>query len=190
MSDNQHQPTSRSGQALLYAVSRGYFVDDEGVVHGPHGPRKLKLRERGGVSYYTFTVGFPTPNEKNRKVTYPVDVHRLVGFQKFGHQIFDPNLEVRHLGEKDDPNSSLNNRPENIGIGTKEDNAGDRSPAKRKSIAKIAAAARQKLTPDDVRYVRAQVAKGEKLKVLAKRFDVSVGNISMIANRKIYKDVE
>ena len=188
--DEPHHPVSRSNEALLYAVGRGYRVDAEGQVHGPHGIRKLRLRERGGVSYYTFTVGLPISEPGRTKITWPVDVHRLAGYQKFGDRIFDPNLQVRHLGDDDDPNNSLNNRPENIGIGTQSNNAMDRGEAKRKRIATHAASFRRKLLPSDIQAIRRRSADGETYRVLAAEFGVSKGNISMIVNRKIYREVD
>jgi len=54
---------------------------------------------------------------KNKSV---IKVHRLVGYQKYGEVLFDPDLECRHLD-----NDKLNNLDYNIVMGTHHENMMD-----------------------------------------------------------------
>lgn len=50
-----------------------------------------------------------------------ISVHRLLAFQKFGDKMFDSNLQVRHLDS-----NPLNNKEENIELGTPSQNCMDK----------------------------------------------------------------
>jgi hypothetical protein len=173
---------TRSEEALLYAHERGYYVAEDGTLYGPRGVRKPKFRCKHGVPYQLFSVRIKRDGEW---VSANVDVHRLQALQKFGvKQLLDKRLQVRHLD-----GDSTNNAYENIGIGTKSQNECDKSKEVRQRTANTAASHRRLLNDDDVRRLRKLRAEGWKLVDLSEEFGISKGNVSMIVNRHIYKEV-
>jgi len=105
------------------AFAKGYRVDIFGVVTRNGRVRKLRLNDSG---YYRFTVCM-------NGGTYPVSVSRLQAFQKFGEALYIEGIEVRHLD-----NNCINNSAGNIALGTKSQNAMDKTPETRKRVAAIA----------------------------------------------------
>lgn len=127
-------------QAVVIASERGYFVNGEGCVRciingfecvvpvfeiGHH-------RKRPSIYWY-FTVWSPK-HKKNLKVM----VHKLAAYQKYGKRVFRSALLVRHLD-----NNHANNRPDNLRLGTRSQNAYDRPREHR-----VADAARAKKTKE------------------------------------------
>lgn len=98
------------------AYEKGYRVRD-GIVYGlKNNIRKPDICRKG---YYRFTFPMGSRKDNTRKM-YCVWVHRLVAYQKYGDQIFEEGIEVRHLD-----GNSLNNLDGNIEIGTHSDNMMD-----------------------------------------------------------------
>lgn len=96
------------------AYQAGYRVEG-GTIKSPSG-KILKGWEKAG-GYLFISTGSIAGN---------IAIHRLVAFQKFGNAIYQPGIEVRHLnGNPSDYSES------NISIGTKVENAADKSPALR-----------------------------------------------------------
>ena len=126
---------SVSAQATIIAFEKGYRSDGYKVV-SPSG-ETLKLREESG--------GYPCFGIRDKKRTFPVKVHRLIAFQKYGIRMFRKGIEVRHLnGNQKD--FSLNN----IAIGTSSDNARDKSPEERLRVALIATSFAKKHNHENV----------------------------------------
>lgn len=115
------KPTKRA-EALRIAHHKGYRVV-QGQVISPHGVvRKCQVHSKiDRTQYLRFNVG----TGKGKR--FPISVHQLVAFQKFGEAMFEPGIQVRH---KD--NNSLNNFDDNILLGTQSENALDRSPEDRR----------------------------------------------------------
>lgn len=96
---------SKGKRAILYAVSKGYKVNEAGEILNPEG-KKLK----GGITntgylHIKVAVGH-------------ILIHQLVAYQKYGDEyLYDERLVVRHLD-----GSPLNNSIENISIGTQKEN--------------------------------------------------------------------
>jgi len=107
---------SRCSQVLMETFQKGYRVNEEGDVISPKGLKpKLRVDTRG---YLCCTVS--TNHINGYQERYPLLVHRLVAYQKYGDKLFQAGLEVRHKdGEK------LNNSFDNILIGTHTQNMMD-----------------------------------------------------------------
>jgi hypothetical protein len=135
--------------ALLAAVEMGYTAK-EGKLYNPDG-----VEIHGG--YSSFSSGHYRQFSIRRfnrcvlKHCEHVYLHHLVAYQKFGEQIFEPGLQIRHLN-----GDHLDNREENIGIGSPQDNAMDRKPEDRKSHSLLAAARHRKFTNEQVDRIRAR----------------------------------
>jgi len=98
----------KANKQLLKAYEKGYRVID-GELFNPSG-NILK----GWINLKGYKVFHIAKNAT------PILFHRLVAYQKYGHKIFEKNIQVRHLD-----NNKLNNKNYNIKIGTQHDNAMD-----------------------------------------------------------------
>jgi hypothetical protein len=161
----------KSQEALEYAVSKGYYVDANGVAFGPKG--KLSGHRRDEKGYFDFTVNHPTHGRLH------LMVHRLAAFRKFGPRMFEDGIEVRHRdGDK------TNNSPDNILLGTHSENMLDKDPTARLDHAKIAAKKRQALSDEQLAALRADAAAGMGHEALAVKYGVSRGGAHYMVNGK------
>jgi len=98
----------------------GYTVDSEGIVYKPN--KKIQKTRMGTQGYLIFSIrlGKHATNEK---------VHRLQAFMLYGDKMLEEGIVVRHLD-----GNQLNNKAENIAIGSKSDNYFDIPETKRKDM--------------------------------------------------------
>lgn len=121
---------SKINDTVKLAFDKGYRVNAEGNVVSPSGRiRKCTLRRRENDTRLWFTV-----NTGQAGFVRPIPVHKLQAYQKFGEELFAPGIVARHLD-----GDALDNRPENIAIGTASDNMLDRPVVARKEHAAHAA---------------------------------------------------
>ena len=91
---------------LLYAAFKGYQVID-GDVYYYENKRRLTIKK----GYYWFTVRL------DNKKTVSISVGQLAGYQKFGKKFLKDGIRLRYID-----GNPLNNREENLAIGTAKDN--------------------------------------------------------------------
>ncbi len=116
------------------AKQRGYKVTEDGVFCGVRD-KILKHKNKG---YLCVSIKV---NGKNKSLY----AHRLQAYQKYGEDIYQEGLCVRHLnGDKSD------NSFDNISIGTNRDNVMDRPKAERERIANLASRQTIKYNKDEV----------------------------------------
>lgn len=96
---------------IIEAHKRGYRIDDNGSIVNPN--LSIISGSKSNFGYYYFSI-----KVADRRVK--IMAHRLMAYQKYGNNIFEKGIVVRHL----DGNSS-NNSNENIAIGTYSDNRMD-----------------------------------------------------------------
>lgn len=128
---------SKINKAVVYAFNKGYRVREDGVVVNPKG-RVIK----GGIGssgYKRFNIML------NGKEQYPVYIHKLCAYQKYGDIAFQADC-VRHLD-----GNPLNNRPDNIEIGTQSDNMMDMPKEVRQKKAEYATSFMRKYNKNEVR---------------------------------------
>jgi hypothetical protein len=101
---------------IVTAFEAGYRVVG-GKVISPRGNVRRVHKNKAG--YFQFG------NRINGKVR-PIEVHRLVAFEKFGDRIFEAGIQVRHLNSV-----CTNNFHYNIDIGTPSDNCNDKPKEER-----------------------------------------------------------
>jgi hypothetical protein len=108
---------SKKKDGVRQAFEKGYRVINGNVVYNGN-IRKLyshiKRRDSNTIAYYSFGI---RSKEGSRIEIY---VHQLMAYQKFGEESFDEDIEVRHID-----GNSLNNKEENILIGSKSQNRRD-----------------------------------------------------------------
>lgn len=159
---------------LIITYNNGYRVINGNVYSHKNKLRKLKKQD----DYYCFNIR--VPKEEGRK-TYPIRVHRLLAYQKFGDKMFEPNIVVRHWD-----NNSLNNLDDNIVLGTQHDNMMDRKPEDRLTHSLKASVKSRKFTDAEIELIR-QDSKINKLTYpeIMKKWNISSkGTLSYIINNK------
>lgn len=172
--DCKHRNSGRA-KLTIWAHKRGYHVDDEGRIWSFTGRRMNPKPQNNG--YVRFSV-------KRNGITKTVAVHQFVAYDKFGEAALAPGVHVRHMD-----GNPLNNRRENIEIGTASDNMMDQTREVRVAKARRAASFQRKLSVDSVVELRRCVANGTTITAAAKSLGLSKGTVSMIVNRITYKDV-
>lgn len=157
---------NKNKNAVISAYNKGYRVIGGNVI-SPYSNnfRVLSIDTRG---YYRFTV-------KVDKISYGVQVHRLVAYQKYRDKIFEKGIQVRHLD-----GNPLNNLEDNIAIGTQSDNQMD-IPKKQRSI--NAGKRSRKHKHEEIIYF---YNKTKSYKETMKKFDLSSsGTLSYILNKSL-----
>jgi len=93
---------------MLWAHNRGYRISESGEITNPNGERIFGYKTKDGYVAISCKI-----DGKPRSFS----AHRLVAYQKYGDQMFDDGIEVRHLD-----GNPANNSSENIVIGTHSQN--------------------------------------------------------------------
>lgn len=101
---------SKGNIAVKFAYDKGYRVNKDGCVVSPKGMIVKPMINNQGYSHFHVRVC---------SVNTVVFVHRLCAYQMYGELSLTADC-VRHLN-----GNSIDNRPENIQIGTHHDNAMD-----------------------------------------------------------------
>lgn len=151
---------SKRKDVLVESYESGYRVVD-GIPYNPDGKR-LKGWIQAGYHYIR-----PT-----KKVS--LAVHRLVVYQKFGEEMFAPDIEVRHLD-----NNKLNNLAENIGIGNRSENMMDLPKERRVEMARKQST---KYDADEIKRLYEEL--GSYSKVMKATGIKSKGTIAYIINKR------
>jgi hypothetical protein len=101
-------------QAIKYALSHGYIVNtEEGYVLNKKGRQVGSIGKRGYIN-----ISLPLGNKKYTVVF----LHKLLSYALWGEDAFIAGLQVRHLNS-----NKLDNRAENLSLGTSKDNHSDRT---------------------------------------------------------------
>ena len=154
------------------AFNKGYYVDDKGNIFNSNN---ITVNGNYTNGYKVFNIR----DEKNNIIR--IRVHRLVGYQKFGDEIYDENKVIRHLD-----NNSKNNCVENIGIGTYHDNRMDMPENERLELSKNANKNQKFLNDDEIIDLQKQYSEGYRMKYLMKKFNIkSKGTYSNYINKKM-----
>lgn len=165
---------SKTHDMIKLAHFKGYRVTPAGEVLNSNGkPRILRLAtSNASVRYLVFSLYTPDG-------AFPVHVHKLQAYQKFGEAMFEPNIVVRHLD-----GNSLNNAPDNIAIGTITDNAMDRPKLDRSLHAQLASKAASRRSDETWEAVRADYAAGLGYKKLEKKYGIGRSTLSYQLSKK------
>ncbi len=166
---------SKSDQALIRALEKGWTVDDNGVCRRcDSSPQKVT---RSAYGYLVFRVLLTK--------RHWVFVHRLAALQRFGAEsLFARGVVVRHLD-----NNKLNNSVSNIAVGSYRDNARDNPDAVNARRAQAAAAAFRTFNENEIRSILERVAGGESQRSVARDLGVSHHTIGNICRGCSYAEV-
>ena len=142
----------------LYAYKKGYRINNLGeivnpknsIINGFISNRLYKIfKVRNGTKYLT------------------IGVHRLIAYQKFGNKIFNQDIVVRHLD-----GNKLNNKYENIEIGSFSDNKMDIPSNIRVKMAVHANKDRKILSEEQTIELQSLYAEGYRMKFLMLKFNI------------------
>jgi len=97
---------SKSNEMIRFASERGYTINKTGEIINPKGQKvRGSIRKTKNSFYKIFGVA-------HQGISRPILVHRFVAYKKFGEAALEAEC-IRHLNH-----NSLDNRPDNIDIGT------------------------------------------------------------------------
>lgn len=159
---------SKKFKLVKLAYRKGYRIRPDGQLENAM-ERILKCQKRG--RYLSFNMCDPETG-----IRVPIPIHQLAAYQKFGEEAFEAAECVRHKNE-----DSLDNRPENILLGTHRDNAMDRDPIDRQQHARHASKSIQR---KDWPEIDADRAAGVSYKQLEKKYGVSRGTLAYRYSKK------
>lgn len=162
---------------ILKAYEKGYKINEEGK---PLNPKGKELKGHVNSKGY-LEIGIRYNNVKGN-----LDVHRFQAYQKFGDKIFEEGIQVRHLD-----GNQLNNKLENIEIGSAFDNTMDKSPETRYKVAIIASRKYQESTRsyEERCKIYDELSKGTSYKNIGNKYKVSKSTLSYMKNQSIeYKE--
>lgn len=163
-------------KALLCAKRKGYVADAEGNVWLNGKKVNLHFNKHG---YYIFTI------RDDRDKLVPIRVHQLQAYQKYNTLLFLPNTVVRHLD-----NNKLNNRADNICIGTMRDNIMDNPEEKRLEYAINASRHNSAFTDDQLRELKKDREAGMTYNQLIAKYNTHKGTLSYIFHESLqYKNL-
>ena len=153
---------------------KGYRVIDGKVVNSNGKVRKtcIRWRSKDAHTYAIEQVNIAGSDHKS----FPIPVHKLVAFQKFGEAALQTGVQVRHAN-----NNSLDNSEGNILIGTGTENALDRPELDRRVHA---AKGRQTYTKTEVDRLRKAYDSGESYKEIERRTGISRSTLSYYLSTK------
>lgn len=172
---------NKSNEIIIASLEYGYRICTEtGSIYNKRGNLIKGCIASNG--YRTVSIYIP---ELTNKKGYQVNVHRLVAYAKYGHCLFASGIEVRHLD-----GNKLNNRAENLALGTRLQNIMDMTPEQRSAKIKGKPSPRRKLSVEAVTEIITAYEDGLKYgqcKALAVKYDVRPTTISEIGKRKTYR---
>jgi hypothetical protein len=178
--------TTKRVQTLITAVAKGYSVSKDGLtVTNPTGRELKQHKKYSGNALKKHPYMHVSLGSNSDGSRFPLPVHMIQAYQKFGEEALHEGIVVRHKDE-----NPLNNEEGNILIGSPHDNAMDRTPEARQAHAERAASFQRSLSTRQVRALRKAAAKGVKQKALCEKYGIAKGTCSDIINRKQYKDVD
>lgn len=162
---------SKNHEMIKLAYAKGYRVTfSGGVINAKGRERKLSKNGRDACPYWAFSLYV------TREESFPIKVHQLQAFQKFGDAMFEPGIVVRHQNE-----NNLDNAFDNILLGTISQNALDRQPLARQEHA---AKGNQKHSSELIEQIRADHVSGLGYKKLEKKYGMCRSTLSYYLSKK------
>jgi hypothetical protein len=130
---------SKGNLAIIEAFQKGYKIENGEVINHLHKKINFILSKKG----------YPIISVSIWNTRYPVKVHRLAAYQKFGNAIFEKEMQVRHLN-----GNKLDFSFQNIEIGTSKQNQLDKPIEKRKHAGYLSALRKRKLSIEQATEIR------------------------------------
>lgn len=159
---------------LKHAREKGFYVTPDGKLIGIRG--KVRSCCISPYGYYYTKITSPFTKKTN---SCPLFVHQLQAFQKYGEEYLKKGIVARHLN-----GNSLDNRWENIAIGTDRDNMLDIPKEIRiKKSRKAAYHNGISYSIEKINAIKEDRRKGFSYKQLMEKYHISsTGTVSYICN--------
>lgn len=116
---------SKTNLIVIKAFEKGYRTLN-GKVYSPRNTEVKFILTNKGYPVISIPIG-------GTGARYPIKVHRLAAYEKFGDKIFEKGIQVRHLN-----GNKLDFSFENIELGTGKENCQDIPTQQRLKASKIA----------------------------------------------------
>lgn len=168
---------SNHANSIRTAYSKGYRVTDAGEVLSPRG--YVLVTTLGSTGYLRFSV--KVRSSTGRHLVVSLYVHSLAKYQWFGEPSLYQDICLRHLD-----GNKLNNRRDNLVLGTYSDNAYDIPKDTRVARSVKAAATLRKLTDTQASELRRDREAGASYEQLMMKYNIAKSTVSYIVNRKTY----
>jgi len=162
---------SKSDITILDMKKAGFTVDKDQII-SPKGKVLYQYLAKDG--YYRVR---PVFNRTRRQVK----VHRVIAYYKYGDELFK-HACVRHKNE-----TSTDNNPDNLLLGSHRDNALDREYVVRVKHARKAAKVNRKLSDKEVENLRLDRKEGMTYKQIMVKYNIAKSTVSYIVNNITYK---
>lgn len=158
---------------LFIAKSKGYYTDKNGNIFSVN--KKISLRK--AQERYNFTIRY-----YGKRVT--ISVHKFIAYLKYGDEIFNEGIEVRHLD-----GNSLNNVWDNIAIGTHSENMMDIPEKNRIKKAINASNKVRRFSDDEVKEILFNKEAGMSYNKLCIKYNTSKSTLSYLFNKAYYRSI-
>lgn len=165
----------RKYQKEKIAYEKGYRVTKDGKAVNSNNIQVGYILNTG---YEHFTINYNSKETNSRyRKTLKVATHRLQAYQKYGLEIYNQGIVVRHLN-----NDKYDNSKNNIAIGTHKQNSLDIPKEKRIEMARNAAT---KYSFEKVKQIKKFYYKIKSYKETMKKFNLtSKGTLHHIINKR------
>lgn len=157
-------------EKVTHAKNKGYFVDDNGNVFSKR--KQLLLREH--KSYYHFSI-----SHLGQRIT--MTVHKFVAYLKYGNDMFEKDIIVRHFD-----GNSRNNAPNNILIGTSSQNRQDIPKVDRIQTSILISSKNRRFSDEEVKQIQNDRKCGLSYKLLCEKYSTSKSTLSYLFNDAYY----
>ena len=157
----------------ILAYEKGYRINKNGDAYNIKRPNKILKGSINSRKYKHIKI-------MDSNSTIGVPFHRLQAYQKFGDEIYETNIVVRHLD-----GNSLNNSYDNIEIGTESENYSDRTEIQKNNFQKAGSKALTKYSDELVSEIKEYYNSGHTYKEIMEKFNISSkGTLSYIINNR------
>lgn len=165
---------SKVNKYIIQFFEIGYNINKDGNIIRKNLSIKNVFPENGS-GYQYITVRLPM------KYNARIPIHKIQAYKKFGNEMFEEGIMVRHLD-----GNPLNNSWDNIEIGTNSDNMMDRDSECRKNSATLASRRMQDniRTYEDRCKIYEDLKNGMSYNEIMKKHNVSSkGTLSFMKNK-------
>ena len=148
-------------------IKLGFTIDKNGKVYNRDG-KEINGKIRNGYKAIAIRI-----NGKRIDVKF----HRFQAYMKYGNELFENGIVVRHLN-----NDKMDNSWNNIAIGSSHDNSMDNLPSDRMKYAINASKVSNKYTKEFVEEIRKVHAEGATYREISEKYGLPKSSISYIIN--------
>jgi len=162
-------------KGIILAKEKGYYCDEQGNIYNKNG-RQLRPYKSG--HYLRFGIRADKLFDKRKNIQ--VSVHKFIAYCKFGEIAFMDGVYVRHKN-----GNALDNRPDNIFVGTPRDNKLDIPEATRLALASHAASFLRKYTNAQEKAIREHYVASKSYRLTMDKFGVKKSTLHYILHKKL-----